>query len=312
MLDKSVNLFEELDNISKVHWLNRDDIDTIMIDFATQISLSLRIERINVWLFDDYREGIVSIGEYDKRTGEFKKDSVLLKKDYPAYFNALANNKIILAENIHTNRATREFDETYSKPLGVESLMDVPLRIAGELIGVICFEKVGTPRRFTLREQSFAMSVSMVLASTLEARHRRAVQYKLDKLLAEKDLLIKEINHRVKNNFAILISLLRLSKQKGKTADPTLLLGEFEERIMSMTKIHDLLCQTNNYTIVNLSDYLKELVKGFKNAHLETKDSVIEHLDIVNCYLPTKEGIHMGLIITEIFLNSIKYVFLKN
>jgi hypothetical protein len=67
MLDKSVNLIEELDNLSKVHWLERDDIDVIMTDFAKQITAALRIERINVWLFSTEGDSLVSIGEYDTR-----------------------------------------------------------------------------------------------------------------------------------------------------------------------------------------------------------------------------------------------------
>ncbi|MBA3664784.1 MAG: ATP-binding protein [Bacteroidetes bacterium] len=307
MVDKSINLLDELDNLSKVHWLEREDIDNIMLDFATQIVASLKIERVSVWLYNQDRTSLVSMGEYDIRTRELKKDSVLLKSDYPIYFKALETNKIILAENIHNNRATKELSIPYAKPLQVESLMDIPIRIAGEVIGVLCFEKVGAKRRFNSKEQSFALSVSFVLASTLEARHRRAAQHKLDKALLEKDLLIKEINHRVKNSFAILVSLLRISKNRGKTDNPSVLMEEYEQRIMSMIKIHDMLDLSQNHTNINLSEYLHELVKEFKRAHPSIENGIVEHIDIVNNYLTTREAMHIGLIVTEIFLNSIKY-----
>ncbi|MBK7669200.1 MAG: sensor histidine kinase [Sphingobacteriaceae bacterium] len=103
--------------------------------------------------------------------------------------------------------------------------MDIPLRIGGELVGVMCYEKTGKVERvFNEKEQTFAFSIALVFASNLEARQRRAVQTKLEVALKEKDLLIKEINHRVKNNFSILISLMRLSKSQGKTIDPKLFL----------------------------------------------------------------------------------------
>ncbi|MBI2722010.1 MAG: GAF domain-containing protein [Bacteroidetes bacterium] len=312
MLDQSINLLDELDNLSKVHWLEREEIDSMFEDFAKRIIVSLKIERINAWIYSQDKTSIVSMGEYDIRTREFKKESVIEKVQYPVYFKALEENKIIVAENIHTHKATKELSKDYAKPLGVESLMDIPLRIAGELVGVICFEKAGSKKKFTLKEQRFAISVSFILTSNLEARHRRAAQAKLDKALHEKDLLIKEINHRVRNNFAILISLLRISKDKGKTTDPKIIFEEYEQRIISMIKIHDLLCQSKNYTSINLSDYLKELVSEFKKTHADISHEIIEHIDIVNCYLPTKEAIHMGLIVTEVFLNSFKHSFLKN
>ena len=313
MLDESINLLEELDNVSKIHILERDDIDALMLEFARRIIVILKIERVNVWLFNHERNALISIGEYDLRSHEFSKDNILYKKDFPAYFKAIEENKILLAPNIYSHPSTFQFNEIYSKPNDIISLMDIPLRMGGDLIGVICFEKCGsTERIFSEKEQTFALSVSLVLASNLEARHRRAAQYRLDNLLKEKDLLIQEINHRVKNNFSILISLMRLSRQQGKTNDPQILLEEYEQRIFSMLKIHDMLCESNDHTNINLSDYVNELIKEFKNSYPEIASSVKQTIKQISCDLPSKTAIHLGLIITEIFLNSIKHVYSNN
>jgi light-regulated signal transduction histidine kinase (bacteriophytochrome) len=72
--------------------------------------------------------------------------------------------------------------------------MDIPLRIAGELIGIICFEKTGDKEReFTGDEQTFSLSISQVLASNIEARYRRSAQKKLDEALHELALLNAEL-----------------------------------------------------------------------------------------------------------------------
>ncbi len=310
MLDETINLLEELDNVSKIHILERDDIDSLMIEFARRILTTLRIERINVWLFNPEKDAIISIGEYDLRTHQFQKNSILSKKDYPAYFDAIRSNKIILAPDIHTHPFTYQFSDSYSKPHDIISLMDVPLRIGGELIGVICFEKTGEKQRvFTEQEQSFALSVSIVLASNLEARHRRAAQHKLEQTLQEKEMLIQEINHRVKNNFSILISLLRISRMQSHTPDVKRILEEYEQRILSMLKIQDLLYQTKEYNSINYSDYLKELVKEFKNSYPEIAPSLKESVTHAHVELPSKTALHIGLIVTEVFLNALKYDF---
>lgn len=312
MLDKSIDLLKELDSASQIHHLQRDDIDALMMEFATRITATLHIERLSVWIFNPKKDGIISMGEYDTRTGKMGKETVLSKLEYPNYFKALKENKIILAPDILNHPSTREFTTSYSIPNGICSLMDIPLRIMGELVGVMCFEKCGNVlRNFSDKEQTFAMSLGLVFASNLEARHRRAAQTKLEAALKEKELLIKEINHRVKNNFTILISLLRLSKNQGKTQDPKVLMEEYEQRIMSMLKIHDLLYQTNNFINIPVKEYLNELVKEFRNSHPEEAANIEFKHDEKDCYLASRPSINLGLMITEIFLNSIKHAFLK-
>src|SRR6201998_1648557 len=311
MLDDSINLLEELDNVSKIHILERDDIDALMLEFARRVVAILRIERVNVWLFNQERDAIVSIGEYDLRTHQYSKNTTLYAKDFPAYFKAIEENKIILAPNIYTHPSTFQFNEIYSRPNDIISLMDIPFRIEGKLVGVICFEKIGDKERvFSEKEQTFALSVSLVLASNLEARHRRAAQYRLDHLLKEKDLLLQEINHRVKNNFSILISLLRLSRQ-GKTTDPKTILEEYEQRIFSMLKIQEMLYQTQKYTSINLNQYISALLNEFKTSYSEIAPSVKQYIEDSDCELPSKMAIHLGLIVTEIMLNSYKRAYRK-
>ena len=75
---KDIDLIKELNSISQTHTLQRDDIDGIMIEFAGRITQSLKIERMSVWLFQEDSKEIISMGEYDARTGKFGKDTVVL------------------------------------------------------------------------------------------------------------------------------------------------------------------------------------------------------------------------------------------
>lgn len=309
----TINLLEEIDSVSKIHVLKRDDIDSLMIEMAKRIVACLRIERMSVWLFNPEHTAIISMGEYDLRSHTFKKESTLVQKDYPLYFKALQENKILLAPNIHKNPHTSEFSENYSIPNDIISLMDIPLRIGGELVGVMCFEKTGNiEKNFTEKEQTFAFSVSLVFASNLEARQRRAIQIKLEESLKEKELLIKEINHRVKNNFSILISLMRLSKNQGKTVDPKTIFEEYEQRVFSMLKVQDMLYHSKNQSGVNISEYMIELIKEFKNTHQESAKNIKSDIQAINLVFNSKKALHLGLVLTEVFLNYFKYCFLNN
>ncbi|PKP45432.1 MAG: hypothetical protein CVT95_08775 [Bacteroidetes bacterium HGW-Bacteroidetes-12] len=306
MVPNSINLLEELDSASSIHSLKRDDIDVLIEACAKRITHLLEIDRCNAWLFNANHTAIVSFGEYDKNKDEFYKNTIIYKSDCPNYFDALRQNKILLIPNIRSHKYTKEFNESYSIPNNIISLMDIPLRIDGELIGVLCLEKTGEiEREFSNEEQTFAMSLGIILTSSLEARQRRKTQYLLEESLKEKNLLIKEINPRVKNNFSILISLLHLAKNKSEGYKVNEALDEFEQRVMAMLKMHELLQQTDNYTSINLSDYIKEIINEFQQsfAILKMKAS-IEQLNLV---VSSRVALHLGLILTEILLNCVKH-----
>ncbi|MGE0569325.1 MAG: hypothetical protein AB7O73_15405, partial [Bacteroidia bacterium] len=112
MQEHSINLAEELDNASKIHVLEKDDIEALMIEFGRRIVAVLRIERINVWLFTPDKKSIVSIGEYDAVTKSFSRDSVLQRHDFPLYFSAISQNKIVLVPNVNQSSITSELIES--------------------------------------------------------------------------------------------------------------------------------------------------------------------------------------------------------
>lgn len=305
-MDYSVDLIQELDSISKIHYLKRDDIDEMMIEFATRLTVTLRIERMSVWLFD--KDGnLNSIGEYDARSRDFSKDHHLLKSDFPNYFKAISENKIILVRDVLTDPKTMELNEGYSIPAGVKSLMDIPLRIAGSLVGVMCFEKTTEYRDFSARDQAFAFSVSLVFASNLEARQRRALQSQLEQTLYEKERLIKELNHRVKNNFSILIGLLRIAKQNTKNNALESFIDEHEQQIFSILKIHELLSRSEKLTHINISDYLTELSDQYRKSHSSIRHQFSSEIEQIDFDIPTKQATHIGLIVSEVIINSIKH-----
>lgn len=74
-----------------------------------------------------------------------------------------------------------------------------------------------------------------------------------------------------------------------------------------MMKIQDLLSHSENYTSVNVSDYLNELIKEFKSTHPEIASNIESNIIRTEHSLPTKNAIHLGLLVTEIFINSFKY-----
>lgn len=309
-----MNILDEIDSLSKIGIGNPADFDDIclfMHQFAERAANFLQIERINIWLLNKEGNAIYSIAEYDTRNSNFSHHSWVYEKDVPHYFQHLKEDKIILAPNIHTHPATYEFSDNYAKEHDVISLMDIPMRLNGKLIGVMCFEKTGNvPRTFNEQEQVFAIALSQLAIAHIENIKRKNLQIQLEQALKEKELLIRELNHRVKNNFSVLVSLLRLSKHNKKNTED--FFETMEHQIFSMIKVHELLLESGEYERVCLNEYLKKLCDEFVSSYPDLKDCFRFKVADEKFYISAKHSIHLGIIITEIFLNSLKYCLFKD
>ena len=305
-----MDLLLEINEISKIHPMDRDDFDTIMLDFAKRITKTLKIERMSVWLLNENNTILTSAADYDERNGCLNQNSELHARDFPNYFNAIKENQIIVAPDITAHILTKELTDLYSTPNGVISLLDIPLRIEGELIGVMCFEKTGKEiKHFTENEQIFALSIGIVFASNLEARHRRRLQRLLEKELEQKSTLIKEIHHRVKNNFAVVSGLIGLQKQKAKDAYHEELLNELRAKIISIAGVHEIVYNNRSYSEVDAHQYILKLTEQLKDFY-QTDDQKIELIVSVDeCELTIETMIPIALIINEVLTNSYKHAF---
>ena len=309
MPTKDLDLLYEINRISKIHTLQRDDIDTIMIDFAARITSTLHIERLSVWIINKERSAIVSMGEYDLPSKSFKRDSVLNESDSPNYFKSISENEILIADNVYESEATKELADTYFRPLNIISLMDIPLRIEGRLVGIMCFEQTGSKERiFSEKDKLFAMSVGLVFASNLEARQRRAIQHSLDKELKEKDILIKEVNHRVKNNISVISSLLNLQASKAKDEFHAGLIEECKNKINAISSIHALTYRDNSAE-VNVEELVNNLINELHDFNTDSDHQVQINVDVAPILISVDKVIPLALIINEIITNAYKHAF---
>jgi PAS domain S-box-containing protein len=135
------------------------------------------------------------------------------------------------------------------------------------------------------------------------------VQKEIEKQLKEKEVLLSEIHHRVKNNLAIISGLLFMHSEH--IADPSVkqILKESQSRIKSMAIIHEQLYQTENFGNVNLRQYLKELIKKIATSfNFENKEIDID-VEVGEFSMPISQALMIGLIINELVINSYKYAF---
>ena len=140
---------------------------------------SLRTARVSIWFFTQDRSAIQCANLYELATREHSDGIVLVATDYPKYFQELDSERVVAADDAQADSRTGEFTAEYLVPLGITSMLDVPVRSEGRMVGVICHEHIGPQRHWTLEEQHFAASVANTVALAIEAADRRKVEQAL-------------------------------------------------------------------------------------------------------------------------------------
>lgn len=126
--------------------------------------------------------------------------------------------------------------------------------------------------------------------------------------LKEKEVLLKEIHHRVKNNLQIISSLLELQENYvSEDATAVNVLKESQNRVLSMAMIHEMIYQSHDLNQINFSEYIISLTSYLSNSY--GKSNITTNINVEQIYLNIETSIPLGLLITEIISNSLKYAF---
>lgn len=144
---------------------------------------------------------------------------------------------------------------------------------------------------------------------TLAKRELIKKNLELEKALQEKDMLIREINHRVKNDLMIISSLLNLQAKYVKDKEDLILFKEAQARAKSMAMLHEKLYQSGEYRSIEFGEYLKGLLRDLYYAFVPQPEKISLEMDIENVELDVKFAMPLALIVNELFTNAIKHAF---
>ncbi|HEX7896341.1 MAG TPA: ATP-binding protein [Planctomycetota bacterium] len=147
-----------------------------------KLSAILAVERVSVWRYTPDRSEIDCLDLYVRSAGTHERGLRLRAGDYPRYFAALGESRSVAASDARTDPRTVEFARDYLVPLGITSMLDVPIRVDGTLEGIVCHEHTGARRAWPGEEQDFASSVADLVALAMEAAERRAADAEVRRL----------------------------------------------------------------------------------------------------------------------------------
>lgn len=142
-----------------------------------------------------------------------------------------------------------------------------------------------------------------------EIRENKEFQHELANSLREKELLLKEVHHRVKNNMQVISSLLNIQAETIGDDLFANLLGESQQRIKSMSLIHENLYQSDNLLEIDFEDYIKMLANSLCRFYAVPGVSINLDVQVVDVSLDLETAVPCGLIINELVSNSLKHAY---
>ncbi len=298
-----------IEQLSKSRKIRDGKLNEAIYEILEMSSKAVQVERVNAWLFNEDATLIECIGNYDTSIPGLVDQDSLPRIQMPNYFRLFETEKIIISTNSMDSEITRELRNNYLIPNNIHAMMDVPLRIEGDIIGVICFEQLDHSREWTLQDQKFGLIAAQMVSLSVETNKRKLIQQQLENALRQEKRLMIETNHRIKNNLAITTSLMRMQLDKCKDDFHRSLIQDAINRINSIAALHDLLSESSGAHRIHFESYAVELLLGLQASLSDPNKPIQLVYTIEACEISSSLAITLGLVINEAVTNSYKHAF---
>lgn len=307
-LNRSSIFLEVIENLTKSVHISEGDDHEMAKEILYSASHFLKIPRANAWLMDEDETKLTCLAAFDRDKEAYYLENDLLETSLPVWFNHIRRNDIIISFDARSEPFNSELLHTYLIPFNIYSMMEVPIIMAGKLKGIICFENTEEIRNWTNDEQHFALALAQLLTLTLETKEKNQYRDELEKMVKEKSVLIAEINHRVKNNLAVITALIRAESNRAKDDYHKELFNNILSKSFSLSTLQSAMYQAQNYDQANFSEFIKMLLGNMNDTYGHNKHVTI-NTDLGNININISNAIPCSLIINEILTNCYKYAF---
>ena len=169
----------------------------------------------------------------------------------------------------------------------------------------------GLTRHYLIAAQKYHQN-SLAVSVGIDITERKLAEAQIQASLREKEVLLQEIHHRVKNNLQVISSLLDLQSQQLEEQAMLEVFRESQNRVKSMALVHEKLYQSKNFARINFAEYTESLTNFLFKAYELNSGNVKLELDIDEVNFNIEMAIPCGLIINELVSNALKYAFPNN
>jgi len=240
-----------------------------------------------------------------------------------SFFNEIGSQACICIPIIYEKKSMGilALDNTISKKVLAKSdmslLMGVASQIAVGINNTITFDKLEEHKKELQKsrdqleqrvEERTAELKQVNEELSLEIEERQKTETRLRASIKEKEILIREVYHRVKNNLQIIASLLDMSKRRAQHPETVDMLSEAHAKLYTMSLIHTQLYQSDRVDQINMGRNLRDLVEHLEQLYGQSRNVTAE-IDTANFYLSVTQAVPCALALNEIISNALKYAY---
>jgi two-component sensor histidine kinase/CBS domain-containing protein len=295
------------------------ELDEILHTSVAEVRQFLQTDRVLIYRFNPDLSGTVvveSAGEgWEPALNSTIKDTCFGKD----YAHSYKEGRIQVTEDIYTAGLSQCHIDILTL-FDIRANLVVPILQNDHLWGLLCAYNCSGPRRWREYEIDLLKQLATQIAIAIqqselyqqvqtELAERKRAEEKLKVSLKEKEILLKEIHHRVKNNLQIISSLLRLQSSYIKDEEARLLFKDSQNRIRSMALIHEKLYQSKDLSKVNFVDYIRDLSKNLLRSYSANTQLLTVESQLDSIPLSIDTAIPCGLIVNELVSNALKHAF---
>lgn len=179
MLRSGLDFEQVLAELARANAITNGNFQSVLRFLMKRTAEALGVRRVNVWLFDDARTKLSCLEGYDSVDDAYNNGIELHSADYPSYFSALEQLRTIAVMDTETDLRTLELRETYLRANQITTMLDAPIFLQGDVVGVICNEHTGAAREWNEQEKGFAGSVADFISLALETTRRIETEQRL-------------------------------------------------------------------------------------------------------------------------------------
>lgn len=280
-------------------------LPTLLTEATRLVRQTLEIDYVAFLEFIPERNILSLQAETGWRAGWTDQAAVQLSQDSPAGHCFLAD-EVVIIEDLASEK--RYETNTLLQEQQVVSGMWVVVRGNIQPAGIL--EVCATKRRlFSEDDQHFLRAVANILAMAID-RHRAETQIK--ESLHQKEVLLREIHHRVKNNLQVISSLLALQEEYIPEPVMRQVFKESQQRIRAMALLHQQLYNSASLASVEMALYIQELVSYLRRLYNTFEREITIETQIEDISLEIDRAVPFGLLLNEIISNALKYAFPHN
>lgn len=277
---------------------------------------NLDIGRCSLWLYNE-KQTLIECYMLALPNDIISQEPLCLsQEDYPNYFRHLEQERALIAHDAQQDEATREFTEGYLKPLHITSLLDIPVRHKGKMIGIICCENTAKMRHWHDTDITFAGCLADIAGRAISAQHRAAAEQALQANNRQLEILLRERNqylesiedqllesermvslgnlvsgvaHEVNTPIGVSVTAtshldLELKKIHKRFSDGEITKSQLEDFLNSCGEVINIL----QYNLTRATD----LVKSFKQVAVNQSHLVLEDVHLYELFDSLIRSLH--------------------